>query len=109
METVQQAPLQHVDPPQQLNVDPLQQLPINLGNIDNFLHHELPTDALINDAELAGPEPHLLGQPEEVDHLQVGMVRLIEEILVFLKPAVNLPGYLPWEKPLSKKKFQFFL
>ena len=40
METVQQAPLQHVDPPQQLNVDPLQQLPINLGNIDNFLHHE---------------------------------------------------------------------
>lgn len=82
MKIVQQAPpSQPADPPQQM--------PLNLGNLDNFLHLDTPEDALMNDAELAGLEPHLLGQPEEANHLQVGMDRIIEVTLDFLKSAMN--------------------
>ena len=62
MEIAQQDPPQ---PPlaQPELVDPPLQLPLNLENLEAFMHHEIPKDALMNGAELVGPEPHLLGQP----------------------------------------------
>lgn len=68
------------------------------------MHHEIPEDALMNDIELAGLEPHLLGQPEEANNIQVAMVRIVEENLAHLWPSFSRPNVMPWEKTGSEKE-----
>ena len=68
------------------------------------MHHEIPEDALMNDVELAGLEPYLLGQPEEDNNIQVAMVRIVEENLAHLWPSFSRPNVMPWEKTRSERR-----
>lgn len=100
MEIVQPVPQQQLVPVQP--EDPPQLPAFNMGNQNNFLSHEIPEDALMNDAELAGPEPHLWGMPEDVNDLQVGMVKIVEVTPPIMQQFSKSSVPFPWEKPPPK-------
>jgi len=72
-------PVQHIDIEQQ----PVQ-VPEIPANQQNFLHHEIPEDMLMNDLELADLNQAMEEQHDEnpIDHLgnnlQVGLIRIID-------------------------------
>lgn len=103
-----------LEPPEQLIPKPVEQLPAPVLAAPlqhlNFLHHEIPEDMLMNDAELA-EQDLLLQQKDHLgehnqNNIQVGMVKIVESPPPFIAPKVfgNMPILFPWEKEAPKVK-----